>query len=103
MIQRVQTFFIGQKAYITVPGTHADQRLLFIDYLNQERARNQQPKLTSSECDDIMDDAVSIAVQVAPEAKDSVIAIRIDCNLPRAQRARKVLSAIIPEDQIVLV
>lgn len=96
----VHTFFIGYKVYITIPGMHSTQRELFIDYLNQERASNGQPKLTSCEANDIKDDSVAIAVQINKKTGKPIIWVRNDCNEARAIRARKVLSEVFPEDQI---
>ena len=100
LIQRIQTFFIGNQAYITVPGTHAEQRLTFIDYLNQERENCGLPKLTPCERDTILPDAVSIVIQFDDETGKPYIGIRNDGDLPRAVRGREILLQIFPEDQV---
>ena len=100
LIQRIQTFFVGRQAYITVPGTHADQRLTFIDYLNQERENNGQPKLTSSECDKVFVDAVSIVIQFDDETGNPYIGVRNDGDLSRAELGRQVLCQIYSEDEV---
>ena len=97
LIQSIQTFFVGHKAYITVPGTHADQRLTFTDYLNQEREKCGQPKLTHSECDAIYVDAVSIVIQFDDETGKPYIGVRNDGDMNRAVRGRDVLCQIFTE------
>ncbi len=100
LIQRIQTFFVDRQAYITVPGTHADQRLTFVDFLNQERENSGQPKLTSCECDSIFVDAVSIVIQFDDETGKPYIGVRNDGDLSRAVRGREVLCQIYPEDLV---
>ena len=101
LIQRIQTFFIERQAYITVPGTHAEQRLTFVDYLNQERENRGQPKLTRSESDTIFVDAVSIVIQFDDETGKPYIGVRNDGDLSRAVRGRDVLCQLFTEENQV--
>ena len=101
--QRIHTFFIGYRAYITLPGVHATQRLDFIDRLNNERREKGEPKLTSSETDAIMNDSVSIVVPIDPETNEPQIGIRLDGDNERAAKAAEMLSQIFPAEIIQLI
>jgi hypothetical protein len=46
---RIATVFPHAKVVVTVPGTHADQRLAFIDWLNAARAEQGKPPLSEAE------------------------------------------------------
>lgn len=98
--QRIHTFFIDPKVYITTPGIHSMQRLVFIDYLNQERERSGQPKLKSCEERVIMDDSVAIVIQFDEETMEPFICVRNDGDEARANRARDVLCQAFPEYQV---
>ena len=97
LIQRIQTFFIERQAYITVPGTHAEQRLTYIDYLNQERENSGQSKLTLCEQDSILVDSVSIVIQFDDDTNKPFIGVRNDGDLSRALRGKDVLCKLFTE------
>lgn len=100
-MQRIHTFFADYRVYITLPGTHADQRLSFIDFLNKERESEGKPQLTSSEGDEIMEEAVSIVIPFASIDKP-IIQIREEGDFQRAMNAKKAISLFFPDDQIEL-
>ncbi len=101
--QRIQTFFIEHKAYITRPGIHATQRCDYFDILNQQRVQNGEPNLTSHECDDLTDDSVSIIASLDPETDEPFIGIRADGDVPRAIKAKSILSLFFPDEMIRLI
>lgn len=97
---RIQTLFIERQAIITTPGVHADQRLLFIDYLNQQRELNGQAKLTKREEYNILSDAVAIVAQYDEVTNEPYIGIRTDSDPERAMRGREVLCKVIPPEKV---
>ncbi len=101
--QRIQTFFIDHKAYITRPGIHATQRCDYFDILNQQRVQNGEPMLTSVECDELTDDSVSLIVSLDPDANEPFIGIRADGDVPRAIKAKSILSLFFPDEMIRLI
>lgn len=103
LIQRIQTFITGCHAYITISGTHAEQRESFIDYINQQRESSGQPKLTSCERVKILADSVSIVIQFDDETNKPYIGVRNDGDLSRAVHGRDVLCQIFPENNQVRV
>lgn len=101
--QQIQTFFIEHKAYITRPGIHMTQRYDYFDILNEQRAQNGEPKLTSQECDELIDDSVSLIVSFQPETGEPFIGIRADGDVPRAIKAKSILSLFFPDEMIRLI
>ena len=101
--QRIQTFFIDHKAYITSPGIHATQRCDYFDVLNQQRVQNGEPKLTSLECDELTDNSVSLIVSLDPDTNEPFIGIRADGDVPRAIKAKSILSLFFPDEMIRLI
>lgn len=100
---RIQTFFIKHKTYVTVPGIHSTQRELFIDYLNQGREACGLPKLPQRNADFIKDESVAIVIDIDEKDGKPIILIRNDGNEVRAKRAKEVLCEIFPEDQIRII
>lgn len=101
--QRIHTFFLSNRVYVTSPGVHATQRLDFVDHLNNERRAKGESKLTSSETNAIMNDSVSIVVPINPETNEPIIGIRIDDDKERAIAASELLSLVFPAEIIQLI
>lgn len=101
--QQIQTFFLEHKAYITRPGTHMTQRYDYYDILDRQRVQNGEPKLTSHECEELTDDSVSLIVSLQPDTGEPFIGIRADGDVPRAIKAKSILSLFFPDEMIRLI
>ena len=60
---RVATIFPHAKVVVTVPGIHADQRLIFVDSLNAARVEQGKPRLSEAEECDAMEQSVDLFVE----------------------------------------
>lgn len=101
--QRIHTFFLTNRAYVTLPGVHYTQRTAFVNHLNSERLRNGESELTSSECKTIENDAVSIVVPIDSETNEPFIGIRIDGEKERAAKAAEMLTPFFPPGTVRLI
>lgn len=87
LISRIGSFFVPDNVLITKPGmTHAMQRLFYRDYLNEQRHKKGQPKLTDDQAYDIWDTAVDLIMEpnnvlIRPEPDRMPLALQADERL----------------------
>jgi hypothetical protein len=95
LISRIATIFPRRRTLVTLPGTHAWQRVSFCDYLNQERAQERLGPLTSD------DEAAEYAQSVDLIIEPGTLLIRPDpANMALAFEADELLQELVSKRKI---
>ena len=63
LISRVGTLFLKTPGIVTVKGVHAMQRMVWINALNEDRAKAGLPELTDEEIDEEISESVDLLFQ----------------------------------------
>ncbi len=98
---RIMTLFPNSRTMVTSPPTfHGDQCALYIDYLNEKRRKDNQPKLTQEQTDTILTDGVALTTIEGGGGKFYII-IRPDPeNMQLAYAADELLQTFHPKFRI---
>ena len=92
---RIGTLFLDRGVLVTIPGTHAFQRIHYIEMLNEERRSAGRPNLSEEELFAMMDRSVDLIMD------DGTIEIRPDSeNLCAAFEADEMLQGMVSKRQI---
>ena len=87
-LSRIGTFFFRTPGLVTKKGVHAMQRLMWIEEINAERAKNGQPAMTMVEEDAEMAESVDLIftedlVLIRPNPDRMDLAFRADKELQK--------------------
>lgn len=95
LLSRIGTIFPADRVLVTIPGTHATQRIIYCEAVNKDLTEKGLPKLTDAEESALWMNAVDLimdsdAIQIRPAVD----------NMPLAFEADEVLQEIVPKHAI---
>ena len=95
LLSRIGTIFFKTPGLVTARGVHATQRLLWIDTLNAERAKENLPALTPEEVAAEMENSVDLImsediVYIRPDPERMDLAFKADEELQKFVSKRRV-------------
>jgi hypothetical protein len=95
LVSRVATIFPRRRVLVTLPGTHAWQRVAFCDYLNQQRVAEDAAPLTAEQ------EAAEYAASVDLIVEPGLVLIRPDpANMGIAFEADELLQELVSKRSI---
>lgn len=100
--QRVQTFFVRDKVLVTIPGFHAMQRDAYIDYLNSQRALNNEAPLSRQQVDELLIDGVALIILIDDDGSP-YFGVRRDGYPENEDKAVEELQVLFPDVKVEII
>lgn len=102
LLHRIQTFYPDDNIIISEGACHAEQRLNYYDFLDQERASEQLERLSIDEREALTQRSIALIVSEDENSDVPIVYFRIEGNDDLVQEGMKLLAKILPTTRLAI-